>query len=325
MINGFTLKDGALQQQEILSQDDLTEELIWIDLVSPTDLERKLVEDYYHLELPIPSDLEEIEASARFYKDHDGLHIHSLFLNSATDFPTKNTVAFTINKQHLISIHEEDLSSFRLFRLKARHPERNELSPINNAYDLLIALHGNAVEQLADLIESIYSQLEKISPHVLMLDRVVESEEMPMDDLLSEITIQEDINGKARLALMDTRRSLNFLLRSRLIGNDEQEVIREIMQDIESLTGHTAFLFEKINFLLDAAMGKISLEQSRIIKIFSIASVVFLPPTLIASIYGMNFAFMPELTFKISYPLSLGLMVLSGIAPYLFFKRKGWL
>ena len=124
---------------------------------------------------------------------------------------------------------------------------------------------------------------------------------------------------------MDTRRSLSFLLRGRLLTNDQNEDVREILRDLESLTSHTSFLFDKVNFLLDAAMGKISLEQSRIIKIFSIASVVFLPPTLIASIYGMNFAFMPELNFRYSYPLSIGLMFLSGIAPYLLFKRKGWL
>ena len=153
-----------------------------------------------------------------------------------------------------------------------------------------------------------------------------ESDKKPtMEEVLQNIALQEDMNGKARLSLMDTRRSFSFLMRTQLLTEAQKNDVREILQDLESLTGHTTFLFDKVNFLLDAATSKISLEQSRIIKIFSIASVVFLPPTLIASIYGMNFTMMPELNIAIGYPLSIGAMILSGIAPYLLFKRKGWL
>ncbi len=328
MITAFTLENGALQQQEVDSLEDLSDSLIWVDLIAPTEEERLLVERAYGVELPINAEIKEIEASARYYKDEFGLHIHSFFLNLFTERPKNTTVAFTLFNGRLITIHDEELSSFRLYRMKARAPERNEIPLISSALDIIIGLHEASIEHTADVIENIYTALEIVSPHVLTVNATQADEALkaiPMDDVLGQITVQEDINGKARLALMDTRRSLTFFARGRLLSEEQAQLTTELIQDIESLTSHTNFLFDKVNFLLDAAMGKISLEQSRIIKIFSIASVVFLPPTLIASIYGMNFAFMPELNFKYSYPLSIGLMILSGIAPYLLFRKKGWL
>ena len=347
MITAFILKNGRLVQSKISSSDDFQKEMIWIDLVDPTEEERALVEAYYNFELPEKAEIKDIEASARFYEDEDGIHVHSFFLNDFGDRVTNVTVAFSIYNGRLFTLHDEDLSSFRLYRLRARHPQINDMESVIDVMDILIGLHETAVEHVADVLELIYTKLESTSPYVLINGNKTEEKEprksrrrrqkeleqeeddeqkkVDMDTILSEISIQEDINGKARLSLMDTRRSLSFLLRGRLLTNDQNEDVREILRDLESLTSHTSFLFDKVNFLLDAAMGKISLEQSRIIKIFSIASVVFLPPTLIASIYGMNFAFMPELNFRYSYPLSIGLMFLSGIAPYLLFKRKGWL
>jgi magnesium transporter len=133
------------------------------------------------------------------------------------------------------------------------------------------------------------------------------------------------INGKVRLCLMDTQRALTYLLRRARLGSAQADEVREILRDIESLLPHNSFLFEKVNFLMDAAQGFISIEQNKIIKIFSIAAVVFLPPTMIASIYGMNFQIMPELGWEWGYPLAIGLMILSGIAPYWYFKYRGWL
>ncbi len=146
-----------------------------------------------------------------------------------------------------------------------------------------------------------------------------------MEALLSQIAAYEDTNGKSRLSLMDTQRALSFLLRNVKLSAEQVENTREISRDVESLLPHTAFLFDKINFLMDAMMGSVNIEQNQIIKIFSIAAVVFLPPTLVASIYGMNFRFMPELHWLLGYPAAIVLMILSALAPYWFFKRKGWL
>lgn len=343
MISGFIVKNGRLQQVSIDTADDFSDEMVWIDLVNPTDFELSLVENHFECELPEQAEIKDIEASARFYEDEDGLHVHSFFLNDFGSSAKNITVAFSLFNNRLFTIHDEDLSAFRLYRLRARRSQFEIIDGKIDVMNILIGLHETAIEHVADVLEGIYSELETTSPYVLTneeepkerrqkragrpIEEAIESPQKapPMEDILKNISIQEDINGKARLSLMDTRRSFSFLMRTQLLNDAQKNDVREILQDLESLTGHTAFLFDKVNFLLDAATGKISLEQSRIIKIFSIASVVFLPPTLIASIYGMNFEFMPELALKYSYPLSLGLMILSGIAPYLLFKRKGWL
>lgn len=343
MISGFVLTENRLHQISIQGQDDFRDEMIWIDLVDPTDEERELVEEHFKLELPEKAEIKDIEASARFYEDEDGLHVHSFFLNDFDNSARNITVAFSIKNNRLFTIHEEDLSAFRLYRLRARQVQLELTDGKVDVMNILIGLHETAIEHVADVLERIYAELENTSPYVLALDnkesekekkgekrRRLESQddesdkEPTMEEVLQNIALQEDMNGKARLSLMDTRRSFSFLMRTQLLSEQQKSDVREILQDLESLTGHTTFLFDKVNFLLDAATGKISLEQSRIIKIFSIASVVFLPPTLIASIYGMNFP-MPELNYAISYPLSIGAMILSGIAPYLLFKRKGWL
>ncbi len=133
------------------------------------------------------------------------------------------------------------------------------------------------------------------------------------------------LNGRIRRNLMDTRRAISFLMRRRRLSTDEVEDARLILRDIESLNGHTSFLFDKINFLMDATVGFININQNKVIKIFSVVSVALLPPTLIASIYGMNFEFMPELKWQFGYPLSIGLMIASIAAPFWFFRKKGWL
>lgn len=145
------------------------------------------------------------------------------------------------------------------------------------------------------------------------------------DEALATLTEQEDTSSKVRLCLMDTQRALSFLVRKTRLPANQLEQAREILRDIESLQPHNESLFQKVNFLMQAAMGFINIEQNRIIKIFSVVSVIFLPPTLVASNYGMNFNNMPELGFAYGYPMALGLMGLAAFAPYWYFKRKGWL
>jgi magnesium transporter len=143
---------------------------------------------------------------------------------------------------------------------------------------------------------------------------------------LNSIAQEEDLNGRIRRNMMDTRRAVSFLMRGRLLNADQFEEARQILRDIESLDGHTSFLFDKINFLMDATVGFININQNKIIKIFSVASVAFLPPTLIASIYGMNFkGWFPELDWELGYPFALLLMLASAITPFWYFRRRGWL
>jgi magnesium transporter len=189
----------------------------------------------------------------------------------------------------------------------------------HTSYELLVSVFDQKVENLADGLEDIHRLLEGVSYMVL------EEESSDMEDAIDQLSKLEDSNGKILLCLMDTQRSVSFLLRHSRNHPEIHEMAREIMRDIETLMSHTSYLFNKINFLMDAAQGFINIQQNQIIKIFSIAAVVFLPPTLVASIYGMNFHFMPEIDWLLGYPWALILMLLSGIAPYWYFKRKGWL
>lgn len=224
-------------------------------------------------------------------------------------------MAFTIRDGRLYTLRERELPAFRLYRMSAR----NQTLVDGNAYELLLDLFETKIEQLADEIENIYSDLESLS-RVIMEGRQGEE----YDEALSTLAELEDVGWKVRLCLI-TQRALNFLVRRARLPSGQLEQAREILRDIESLLPHNESLFQKVNFLMQATMGFINIEQSRIIKIFSVVSVVFLPPTLVASSYGMNFEFMPELHWSFGYPGAIVLMILAGLAPYLYFKRKNWL
>jgi magnesium transporter len=217
----------------------------------------------------------------------------------------------------LFSIHDEDVPVFRLLRMRARRMP----GLIEDAKDVLLMLFDADAEYCADTLEDIYDDLETVSRQVLAGD-VTDNK---AGEVLAAIARHEDMSGRIRRNVMDTRRAVSFLMRSRMLNAEQFEDARQILRDLDSLDGHTAFLFDKINFLMDATVGFININQNKIIKIFSVASVALLPPTLIASLYGMNFQYMPELSQKWGYPFALGLMVLSAVVPMLYFRKRGWL
>ncbi|MBS0971032.1 magnesium/nickel/cobalt transporter CorA [Chimaeribacter arupi] len=316
MLSAFKLDNSRLSRLELDDADDLTTSL-WVDLIEPDVDEREKVQTELGQSLATRPELDDIEASARFFEDEDGLHIHSFFyFEDAEDHGGNSTVAFTIRDGRLYTLRERELPAFRLYRMRAR----NQMLIDGNAYELLLDLFETKIEQLADEIENIYSDLEKLS-RVIMEGQQGDE----YDAALSTLAELEDVGWKVRLCLMDTQRALNFLVRKARLPNGQLEQAREVLRDIESLLPHNESLFQKVNFLMQAAMGFINIEQNRIIKIFSVVSVVFLPPTLVASSYGMNFEFMPELQWSFGYPAAIGLMILAGLAPYLYFKRKNWL
>lgn len=316
MLRLFRIDKGIIQ--EIATEEDAPQQLYiadWIDANEPDEMERAQLQALLRTELPETDDVEEIEASARCFVDQAGIHVHALFLAQTEGRPYTVSVAFILQKNRLITIREGDLADFRLLRLRARRGQVESHSPA----ELLVTLFDQKVENHADGIEDLHRELEDVSHLVL------EDENADLEEAIDELARIEDANGKIRLCLMDTQRHIFFLLRHLRGAPELSETLREISRDIETLMSHTAFLFDKINFLMDSTQGFINIEQSQIIKTFSIAAVVFLPPTVIASIYGMNFDVMPELTWTLGYPFAILLMVLSGIAPYWFFKRKGWL
>ena len=313
MLSAFRVDNKRLQRLDLEEGDALTDAL-WVDISEPEEHERQLIQTQFNQELATSPELDDIEASARFFEDDDGLHVHSFFYyEDADDHAGNSTVAFTLRDGRLYTLRERELPAFRLYRMRARKQTMQD----GNGYEILLDLFETKIEQLADEIENIYSNLETLSRAIMK-----GKQDDEFDKALSALAEQEDIGWKVRLCLMDTQRALNFLVRRTRLPANQLEQAREILRDIESLLPHNESLFQKVNFLMQAAMGFINIEQSRIIKIFSVVSVVFLPPTLVASSYGMNFKFMPELDWSLGYPAA---MVAAALAPYLYFKRKNWL
>ncbi len=327
MLNIFTLANGRLVQEEIESLEELSRfQPIWVDLESPTPEEKRWIKQHYGLSIPEDAMDEDIEESARFYEEDNGeLHIRSDFLIDDHEQPRGVRVAFILNlvndelksKGVLFSIHDEDVPVFRLLRLRARRAP----GLINDAREVLLKLFDADAEYSADTLEGIYDELELAGKKVLsgnVTDALA-------GEVLGAIARQEDLNGRIRRNVMDTRRAVSFMMRSKMLNAEQFEEARQILRDIDSLDSHTAFLFDKINFLMDATVGFININQNKIIKIFSVASVALLPPTLIASVYGMNFRAMPELEWEFGYVYAIGVMVASAIVPMLYFRKRGWL
>lgn len=320
MINVFVLQNGRLSQVNIETRDDLERATpIWVDLTDPSDEERDWVRSIYGVTLPDEDEVKDIEASARYYEaDNGDLHLRSDFLLEEDEGESRVvTVAFILAKDMLFSMHNDDLPVFRLVRMRAR----SRPGSIEDFKDVLLDLYATDVEYSADALEGVYQNLEEVSRSVLQK----EFSDADAAESLSAMAREEDLNGRIRRNMMDTRRAVSFMMRGRLLNAEQFDEARQILRDIESLDGHTAFLFEKINFLMDATVGFININQNKIIKIFSVASVVFLPPTLIASIYGMNFRVLPELNWSFGYPFAIVLMIASAITPFWYFRKRGWL
>ena len=320
MINLFVLQNGRLSQEQVEDRNELLQYAnpIWIDVVDPEEEELIWIKEAFGVLLPELDDLGDLEASARYFEADDGhLHIRTDFLLDEEETSRNVRVAFVLTKQVLFSIHDEDLPVFRLVRLRAR------LRPgsVSNAKDVLLDLYSTDAEYSADALEEVYENLEQAGKRVLQ-DDINDAE---AEQVLATIAKEEDTNGRIRRNVMDTRRALSFLMRSKLLSDEQQEEARQILRDIDSLENHTAFLFDKINFLMDATVGFINLNQSKIIKIFSVVSVALMPPTLLASIWGMNYKHMPELDATWGYPMAIVAMVISAIIPLWYFHSKGWM
>ena len=315
MLNIFTLENGRLvgiQPDEIAVRKP-----IWVDVIAPGDGEREWVGKAFSLILPQPEHLRDIEASARLYEEDGRLHLRSDFLLGKESDSRSVIVAFVLSDNVLFSMHDEDTPVFQHFRLHSH----GQPDLVADSLDVLVDLYGSDVEFSADALEEAYADLGEISDTVL--NNTLSDKQAGA--VLANIAHAEHLNGRIRRNLMDTRRAVSFLMRSKLLAPEQFEEARQIMQDIDSLDGHTAFLFDKINFLMNTTVGFINVNQNKIVRLFSVVSVALLPPTLIASIYGMNFRHMPELHWPNGYLFALLLMVLSVAVPFAIFYRKGWL
>ena len=318
MLHAFTLNHGRLSRIQVRGEaPPALAPPVWIDIVTPSEAERAWVEGTYNLTLPRPEHLRDLEASARFYEEGDALHLRSDFLLSKESDARSVTVAFVLHEGILFSVHEEDLPVIHRLRMHSHAPAGD----LADSKDVLVDLYSMDVEFSADALEEVYADLGRISREVLNTNL----SDSDAAVVLASMARAEHLNGRIRRNVMDTRRAVSFLMRSKQLSPVQLDEARQIMQDIDSLDGHTAFLFDKINFLMDATVGFINVNQNKIVRLFSVVSAALLPPMLIASIYGMNFHRMPELSWDMGYPFALLLMVLSVLMPFWYFHRKGWL
>lgn len=302
---------------------------VWIDLVEPTRAEELLVEQSLGLQVPTREEMAEIEPSSRLYQDRGAVFLTANVMSGidAGD-PVSTPIGFVLTKDHLVTVRYADPKPFRSF---AAHIER-EPGLCASSTMTLIHLLDAIVDRLADTLEVVQTDIDKTSRSVFRRGeasgrRRARISNEALQQLLISIGDDQDILAKTRDSLVSMGRLMSFLSLPLHVRDDRElrEHVKSISRDIASLLDHSGFLATNISFLLDASLGLINIEQNAIIKIFSVAAVVFLPPTLVASVYGMNFDHMPELEWLLGYPFALALMVLSAVLPYLFFKRKGWL
>jgi len=309
----FDLHEGRLRQIPIYSKKDLAKaNPIWVDLVTPEDEQLEWAREIFDVDIPNPKDLTDLETSARFYvEDNDEVHLHSDFLLDRSDESRNITVAFVLTGNTLFSVRNEELPVFRLQRLRARA----QAGYVSEAKDVLLDLYAADVEYSANALEDIYSNLEKVGKQVFK-SHITNNQAAK---ILTAISEEEDLNGRIRRNVLDTRNALSFLMRGRLLSNEKHDDVREILRDIESLDGHTSFLFNKINFQMDATVGFLNVNQNIDLKRLTIISVVFMPVNILAGIGGMSeFSMMTSgIPWPIAYGSFIVVMILIGILTFL--------
>lgn len=305
-IKAFDLYEGRLRQIPISSRADLEKSKpIWVDLITPEEEQLEWARDIFGVNIPNPKSLTDLETSARFYFDDDGeIHLHSNFLLDQNDKSKNITVAFIIKGNTLFSVRNEELPVFRLQRVRAKA----QTNYVSEAKDVLLDLYAADVEYSANALEDIYTKLESVGAQVFQSHMTNNQ----AAKILTAISEEEDLNGRIRRNVLDTRNALSFLKRGKLLSPSQHEDVREILRDIESLDGHTSFLFNKINFQMDATVGFLNVNQNIDLKRLTIISVVFMPVNILAGIGGMSeFSMMTE---NISWPIAYSSFIAAMIA-----------
>lgn len=303
----------------------ITKDTVWFDLLNPTKEEDNKVEGLLKISVPTRAEMREIEASSRFYQENGATYMTCFVLHNLEDGKAaSSTVTFILTGNALVTVRYADPKAFPMMLQRV---ERGDASCVSGAA-IMIGLIETLIERKADLIEYLQDKVDKIAAGIFDLDGRRRKGANKLDALLKETGAEGDIVSRAREAATSLDRVLHFFKNTALERNCDAKVLQRIdmaEKDISSLTEHMRFLSDRIAFLLNANLGLISNEQNQIIKLFSVMAVMLMPPTLVASIYGMNFRHMPELEWIDGYPIALGLMLLSAIIPFFYFRRKGWL
>ncbi len=322
MITAYLVEDGRLTARRLAAGERFPEDAVWIDLQDPDEAERAALAGMLRLPLPSREHMEEIEASSRAYEEEGVLFLTLHVVAGREGEGARLTpVGFAVTADRLITQRYEDLAAFRVFlgRFRAGAGTLPE--------EILLGLFETVIDHTADMLERVGDRVDRVASRVLDAGSRAESGRS-YRPLLQEIGRAGDGASRLRECLVSFELVLAFLEgRGSLhrAGGMPRERLDTLARDLRSLADYASFVSGKIGFLLDAVLGLVGIEQNNIVKIFSVMALIFMPPTLIASIYGMNFRFMPELDWPLGYPLALLLMLLSAILPYRYFRRRGWL
>jgi len=299
----------------------------WIDLEEPTREEEKLVEQCIGVNVPTQAEMAEIEPSSRLYERNGALYMTVSALRGVDEhLPTTTPIGFVLAGNRLVTIRYATPKPIRTFENHARR----EPELVRDGTTALVRLLDAIIDRLADEIEGVSGTMEHLSQQIFQEQQ--DQRRIPADKLtalLTSIGRTQTLLTKIRYSAVSTMRMLSFLGGSNLVHDETQKELRHhvvsMTTDVTSLSEHASFLTDSLQFLLDASLGLISIEQNAAMKLFSWAAGILLPPTLIAGIFGMNFHYMPELNWHYGYPISLALMLATAVGPYLYFKKRGWL
>jgi len=300
------------------------DEFLWADLYEPSPEEERAVESLLTVDVPTREEMKEIETSNRLYEEGGAIYMTATIGSKLdSERPESSAITFILSNGRMITNRYVEPTPVRRFM---QYVERSPAA-CTSAPTLLAGLLEAFVERIADLLERVQTELDQVSFAIFPRDGAATPSSANLHALIRQIGANGDLVSKARESLVSFQRILMYVQQSSVVtlSQDQRGRFKSTLRDVQSLSDHATFLGNKIQFLLDAVLGLINLEQNSIIKIFSVAAVMFLPPTLVASIYGMNFHHMPELDKPWGYPVALVAMVASAVVPYIYFRRRGWL
>jgi len=327
MITSYVVQDGRLAVLDTSADPGVLARALWIDLLNPTAQEDGLVKRVAGIDIPTREEMQEIEVSSRLYREGEVLFLTGNFLYGMdAGVMGSSAITFALANNALVTVRYVTPKAFGAFTSRASKSAQS----LETADGVLLGILEQVIDRIADILERVGADMDRASGSAFAAAQgtaKATEKGAALKDALIALGRVGETTSRATETLLGISRMVAFVQaeKAQAIRKENQPRIKTLARDLRSLTDHANYLSNKATFLLDATLGIINIEQTGIIKTFTVASVALMPPTLIASIYGMNFEAMPELGWKLGYPLALVLMVFSSILPVMFFKRKGWL
>src|SRR5436305_6268289 len=325
MLSVYVPSDSSLKKVTEADLAALPENAVWVDLVKPTAAEDRAVERLAGIAVPTREDMQEIEISSRLYIENGARYMTAtLMCNSDSDMPKTTAVTFILAGHRLVTVRYDEPKPFAL----VEHKLARSCAAAITCEMVLMELLDAVIDRCADILERCGADIDQVSHDIFEPESERHGHAKQYSQILIAIGRKGDLTSKVRESLVSIGRVVTFLsavMEGVKWSKDMREQLKTMQRDVASLTDHSSYLSNKITFVLDAMLGVVNLEQNNIIKLFSVMAVVLMPPTLVASIYGMNFKVMPELEWQHGYAYALFSMVLAAVLPYFLFKWKKWL